>query len=614
MRKFSKALGFFGVLGLSAFLSTCSNPVSSGSASSSASTSQAAYATLDTSSSTAWAAAVAAGNVRPGTVLVKTNANFSTASLTALGATQTGTLAGIRGTWRHLSVTSGTEGTTIAALRQVAGVLAAQPEMRLHLPESTSSATKAGGLPAALITSSLGARSIISGYGLTTYYDDVFTDPDPYLASAQYSLSITKALQAYDPANYPLGSKTAYAAVIDTGLNMAHEEFYDSSGNSIVVRARSAFTRNNATSYTYVGDESSTYTAGSATNFIDETIGQNWDDDGHGTHVAGIVGAVGNNGKGIAGVMWSGLKLITYKVITDNETDSENGSGSDWAVYGALADLTAWWSTASNHSASTQVTLPVNMSLGGYYADQFEAEMLSYALQNNVVVIAAMGNDGKITAEYPGAYTGVIAVGATTGADTAASFTTQGSWMSVSAPGLDILSSYNGSTSDYEYDSGTSMATPFVTGLSAYALAYSPTLLPDQLKTVLMNSADSLGGSSSTNVSTSYGAGRVNVYNTLYNAQNNVPGSGSVYSAYPITVTVTVRSTATANIPVYLYDSTGSTFCQVGYTGSTGAVSFWLLKPGSYLAKANNGSAVAQSTVIILTSSATTPANPSITF
>jgi thermitase len=573
----------------------CSNFLTSSgskSSTSSSSTAQAAYAKLDVTDSSAWADAVSAGNVRQGTVLVKTGSSFSSSSFAALGATQTGSISvsALGGTWRHLSVANGTEAATILALRKITGVLVAEPEMRLHLPENETR-TKPTGLPYSVVsTSALTTKSTSYGITSSTVLDD------PYVASAEYSLTIAKAINAYS--TYPLdGSETAYAAVLDTGLNMNHEEFL-ASGISIVVRAKSAFSRNSSTSYEYVGDGGS---------FVDVTIPSNWDDDGHGTHVAGIVGALGNNGTGGAGVMWSGLKLISYKVITDYPADtaSKEGSGSDWAVYGALKDLTTWWAGFTH----TQKTLPVNMSLGSYYASEFETEMITYALQNNVVVIAAMGNDGKTTAEYPAAYTGVIAVGATNGDDTIAPFSTSGSWISVSAPGADIISTYIPSSSDYEYESGTSMATPFVTGLSAYAFAYAPTLLPDQLKTVLMESADSINGSSYSSISTSYGAGRVNVLNTLNLATGTsgpVPASGSVYSPYPITITVTGASND-GDIPVYLYDSSGN-YVEVAYTGEdtgyVGTVSFWLLKPGSYTAKANYNTTMYSSGTISLTSSA----------
>ena len=603
----------FALWGLAALsILACANPVgsSSSAAASSTSSSSAAYAKLDVSNSTAWAAAVAAGDVRQGHVLVKTGSNFSSSSLTALGATQTGSISILGGTWWHLTVPTGSEPSTILALRKIKGVMAAEPELRLKLP-TNETRTRPTGLPSSLLSSlSMSkTKSLVSGSAVSTYYSEVFgTDPDPFLASMEYSLEITNAYEAYNTYNPSKlsSSNYAYAAQLDTGLNFPHEDF---SGLTIK-HPMSAFTRNSATSYTYVGDGGS---------FVSMDTTENWDDDGHGTHTAGIIGAVGDNGTGGAGVMWSHLKLIPYKVLTDYETDSEDGSGSDWAVYGALLDVAAWWATSGNHSDSSQVTLPVNMSLGGYYASEFEIEAIDYALEKNVVVVAAMGNDGRITAEYPAAYSGVIAVGATDGTDTVASFSTRGSWMAVSAPGVDIISTYNGSDSDYEYDSGTSMATPFVTGLSAYTLAFAPSLYPDQLKTVLMEEADSIDNSSYTSVSSSYGAGRVDVYNTVTTAVSSPPSSGSVYCTEPVTITVTVSGTATEGIPVYLYNSSGN-FIQVGYTGdgsgytttsgtvtpgTAGQVSFYLLAPGTYTATAVNGSS-SKSRTVTASSSATT--------
>jgi thermitase len=595
----------------------CASPFGSSKSSSSTSSSpvSAAYNKLDVSDSSAWAAAVSAGYVRQGTVLVKTDSSFQSSSLTGLGATQNGSMSLLGGTWRHLSVPAGSESSVILALRKLKGVMVAEPELRLHLPTSETR-TRPTGLPsnitASLSSRSLAAKSIVST-GQSTYYTDVFDEtgdePDPYLASAQYNLSIANAYEAYysyNPSSLS-SSNCAYAAVIDTGLNFPHQDFCDTSSSSnsttnvVVKYAKSAFTRNSATSYTYVGDDESAAESGSSsTNLIsisDMTV--NWDDDGHGSHVSGIIGALGNNGLGIAGVMWSHLKLLSYKALTDYESDSEEGSGSDWAVYGSLYDAATWWAIKTNHSDSGQVTLPVNMSLGSYYASEFEIEMIAYALSDDVVVIAAMGNDGRTTAEYPAAYTGVIAVGATDGTDTVASFSTRGSWMAVSAPGVDILSTYNGSSSDYEYDSGTSMATPFVTGLSAYALAEASAnsnyLLPDQLKALLMESATSISGSSSSSPSSSYGAGRVDVYKTVSSAVTSPPSSGSVYCPYPITITAEVGASGVEDIPVYLYDS-GGNFVEVGYTGSGGIISFYLLTPSeTYTAKATyNGTMYSQ--------------------
>lgn len=537
--------------------------------------SQASYRVLDIADASAWAAATQAGSLRAGALLVKTGPGFDPAVLAGLGAVENGSIAMAAGTWRHLSVPAGSERTIALALRSKPGVLSVSPEQRLRLP--------AGEISSASLASGAVARSLG-----TSALDD------PYVGSAEYSLAITHAVDAYATGAYALGSKVAYAAVIDTGIDLAHEDF-NANPVSIVVRAMSAFTRDaNGTTYTYVGDGQP---------FVAVQAGANWDDDGHGTHVSGIVGALGNNGKGMAGVMWSSLKLVSYKVITDHENTATNGSGGDWAVFGALKDLADWWSnsgayaTTTQHADATQVTMPVNMSLGSPGAGPFEMEVLAYALKKNVLVCASMGNDGRTTAEYPAAYTGVIAVGATDGADNLAAFSTRGPWMSVCAPGFDIISTFNGSSSDYEWDSGTSMAAPFVTGLAAYLLAFKPSLAPDQVKTIIEESADRIGGASG--YSPEFGWGRVNVKAALDLATgSSTPLSGSVYATGDLIVTLTSSSSATYTTgqPVYLYDSAGG-FVEVGLTGdagtdataaglasSAGSVRFSLLKPGSYTA------------------------------
>jgi hypothetical protein len=543
----------------SAFLySACSASLATQASPSAAAHGQAAYGRLELSSDSAWQRAVAAGKVVEGSVLVKTSAGFDAAVLAALGASETGSLELPGGTWRRLSVAAGSERSVISALRGTTGVRAAEPENLLHMPKGESGSSAISG-------------SSVNIKGLGTEGLN-----DPYVGSAEYGLAIAHAIEAY--AAYPLSGKVAYAAALDTGINLAHDEFIDSTsgtGASIVVRAMSAFTRNSDGSYTFVGNEKS---------FTTVTSGANWDDDGHGSHVAGIMGALGNNGQGTAGVMWKGLKLISYKVFADDERGS-SGSGTDWAVYGALLDLADWWAVASNHGDTTQVTLPVNMSLGGSYAGSFEMEAIAYALEKKLLVVAAMGNEGSATVEYPAGYSGVLAVGATTGADALADFSSTGKWMSVCAPGSDIVSTFNGD-SDYAWESGTSMAAPFVTGLAAYVLAYVPLLEPDQVKAVLEQSADKIGGA--TGYTTDFGNGRVDAKAALELATDpaKLPESGSSYSLAALVVSVTANGSALADQEVYLYDDSGD-FIEVGITDSEGQASFVLLKPDTYTLKAS---------------------------
>ncbi len=595
-----------------AFLSSCSLAFGSrnSASSDSATTVQAAYVHLDVSDESAWNSAVAAGTVRTDSMLVKTSSAFNEDSFAGLGLTDDGQITLPGGTWHHLGVASGSAREAILALRKTAGVLVAEPENLLSLPKNETRSSSSNRI--SVYSTSRSARSLASKTDgtLETALDD------PYIFSSQYNLGITDAFDAYETyPPYKAGTTIKpYAAVLDTGINLAHEDL-SSGGNSYKAYSmfRTSSTSSPANGFSYVG-------GGTAP--ISVTASANWDDDGHGTHVAGIIGASGNNGVGTAGVMWEGLNLLSFKVLADTGSGA-NYSGSDWAVYGSLYHLATWWSARSDgtnayNANSTQVTLPVNMSLGSFAASSFEAEILSYALAKNVLVVAAMGNDGKTTAEYPAAYSGVIGVGATDGTDARASFSTTGSWQSVCAPGFDIISTYNGSTKDYEYDSGTSMATPFVTGLIAYMIAYNPSLSPSQIKHVLESTADKIGGATGFTIDAGYG--RVNVLKAVAGATNStLTGEASTYcSTAAITVTVTSGGSPLGEVPVYLYDSTGN-YVEAALTASAGnysttssldssgagTVSFWLLAPGSYVAKANrNGTAKSVSLTLGATAAA----------
>jgi serine protease len=198
------------------------------------------------------------------------------------------------------------------------------------------------------------------------------------------------------------------------------------------------------------------------------------DGNGHGTHVAGIVGAVANNRVGVAGFA-PGVKILPVRVLGNN--------GSGWN-----SDIAKGIVYAADHGAGV-----VNLSVGGSSADGATADAVRYALARNVVVVAAAGNErtsGSPTS-YPGAFPGVLGVAATDSADRVASFSTAGSYVDVAAPGVGILSTVRGSS--YTTMSGTSMATPFVAATVAILKAVDPGLTPDRAAQVLQSTAVDLG-------------------------------------------------------------------------------------------------------------------------
>ncbi|HEY9855748.1 MAG TPA: S8 family peptidase [Stenomitos sp.] len=227
------------------------------------------------------------------------------------------------------------------------------------------------------------------------------------------------------------------------------------------------------------------------------------DENGHGTHVAGIIAASANNGTGVVGIAPE-AKVMPVKVL------SADGSGSDADV----ADGITW---AADHGAQV-----LNMSLGGPGESQVLEDAVNYALKKGVAVIAAMGNDGTNEMSYPAAYPGVVAVGATDSKDQTADFSQWGEWISVAAPGVQILSTfptYQVNLNDYGFPQsyatldGTSMASPAVAGLAALVKARYGSLTPAQLKSRLEAGADKVAGV--TAFDPHYGFGRVNALRSL---------------------------------------------------------------------------------------------------
>lgn len=192
------------------------------------------------------------------------------------------------------------------------------------------------------------------------------------------------------------------------------------------------------------------------------------DDNGHGTHVAGIIAATGNNALGGAGVCW-GCRILPVKVL------DAAGSGA----YSVVASGITW---AADHGARI-----INMSLGGISTSSTLAAAVSYAQNRGIVVVAAAGNDGVTTRFYPAAYPGVVAVGASTAAGALIDFSNRGTdWVDV-AGGACSMSTWPGG--GYANLCGTSMATPFVSGSLGLLLAAAPNATAAQAVAALEGTA-----------------------------------------------------------------------------------------------------------------------------
>ncbi len=223
------------------------------------------------------------------------------------------------------------------------------------------------------------------------------------------------------------------------------------------------------------------------------------DDFGHGTHVSGTIGAVGNNRLGVTGVCQS-LRIMPIKFL-------DAGGGGD------LSDAILALDFARTHGARV-----INNSWGGGGFSQLLFEAILRCREAGVLVVAAAGNDrtdNDVIPTYPANYNqdtdNVLSVAATDNRDQVPSFSNVGaSTVDIAAPGDAVLSTLPGGA--YGLESGTSMSTPHVSGALALLWARNPTLLASEVKSRVLSSADRVAG-----VLGKVASGRLNVGAALEN-------------------------------------------------------------------------------------------------
>lgn len=214
------------------------------------------------------------------------------------------------------------------------------------------------------------------------------------------------------------------------------------------------------------------------------------DDNGHGTNLAGIVGAVGNNFIGVSGVTWKS-KIMPVKVL------DENGVGEPFYIGQGI-----------RYSVDNGAKV-ILLSLGVSVYSPFMKEAIDYAESKDVLVVAASGNNGSML-NYPSEFPNVLSVGGVDSNDKYVSYSNYGHQLDVVAPSEGIYTTKLGG--DYTYNSGTSMAAPQVAGLAALLFQKYPDMSPKEVTDLIKFTADDVE-QPGWDIKTGYG--RINVGRAL---------------------------------------------------------------------------------------------------
>ena len=308
---------------------------------------------------------------------------------------------------------------------------------------------------------------------------------DPYF-SEQWGLAKIDASRAWDINT----ESDEIIAIIDTGVDYTHPDLKDN------MWINSDEIPNNG-----IDDDGNGY--------IDDVYGYDFvnndgaplDDNSHGTHIAGIIAAVGNNAIGTVGVNWS-AKIMALKFLDSKES-------------GNIAHAIKSIEYATRMDAKI-----MNNSWGGNWGNGVQSQALYDAIQaaqkaGNLVIATAGNNSLSIDKDiqyYPSGYDldNIISVAATNKEDELAHFSNYGkNSVDLGAPGLDIYSTFLDDS--YDYKSGTSMAAPYVTGVAALLWAANPSWTYKRVKKQILSSVDKLPSLKDRTVS----GGRLNAYRAL---------------------------------------------------------------------------------------------------
>jgi len=451
----------------------------------------------------------------------------------------------------------------IAALRSDASVESVAVDRIVPMLETYSATQWSGGRAKSVAASAVTSASSVAG-AVTGLLPN-----DPFLVAQYWHYNMVDAPRAWATTT---GSASVLVAVVDDGIrfddaaiapNLTHDGYNFVTGGNRLTSPQPV-----CEGGTTVIPETGYGADPTAPDDLTFT-GTCWDRSeigDHGMHVAGTIGAVGNDGVGSTGLNWT-VSIRPVRVL------DVTGGGSFFDV--AQGILYAAGLPASNGAGGT-VTAPsraaiINMSLGGDTDVTVMSSAVTAATNAGSLIIAAAGNEEVDLPEYPAAYPQVLAVVALGPDLQLASYTNLGTAVGLAAPGggqrfdyfvdgsAGVLSTtwdFVHQKASYAFYEGTSMATPHVSGVAALVLAANPGMTGAQLRTRLQSTAVDLGPPGPDDI---YGYGLVNAYNAV----NNV-------TAPPRATYVRLMNAAT-----------GDTIRTVA-VGAGGSFAFALLNPGTY--------------------------------
>lgn len=428
-------------------------------------------------------------------------------------------------------VASGSEGLPLLIHLDAVKTLAAGASVRQscdpwsNRPITPEQAAKAESVRA---VKSLRGSPEIASAGLNYILKAMAVPNDPFY-SYQWHYPMIKVPEAWNITVGARAGNPVVVAVIDTGVTLAHPDLqgqlepgYDFISNTVSSRDGDGIDGNPDDP----GD-------------LSHQTSSSW----HGTHVAGTIAARTGNGVGVAGVA-GGAKIMPIRVL---------GKGSSGTTYDILQGI-RFAAGLANDSGTVPVQKAdiINLSLGGPVFDQATQDAITAARAAGVIVIAAAGNYNTPVPSYPAAYTGVISVSAVGITGEKSYFSNYGSTIDVAAPGGDSGSDLNrdgypdailstviyepGGVRQFAYDfqEGTSQASPHVAGVAALMKAVAPTLTPAQFDNLLASGSltDDIGGAGRDDL---YGHGLINAHKAVLAAQTLAGGTTSppILSATP---------------------------------------------------------------------------------